>query len=115
MTFHAQKPSPKPWATCSGTFTFVEATMRDIEFVLGGNGFSGFAFYVIDFNQMRKRTAIDELVDAYITNDPHFPLARRGGQVYEAFRSGYRAAYTVRLDIADEFLSQIEALQDAGG
>ncbi|SJL14608.1 uncharacterized protein ARMOST_18071 [Armillaria ostoyae] len=88
---------------------------RDIEFVLGGNGFSGFTFYVIDFNQMRKWNTVDELVDAHIANDPYFPVARRGEQVYEAFRSGYRAAYTSRLDIADEFLSQLEALQDAVG
>ncbi|KAK0452871.1 uncharacterized protein EV420DRAFT_627649 [Desarmillaria tabescens] len=88
---------------------------RDIEFVLGGNGFSGFAFYVIDFNQMRKWKSVNELVDAHIANDPYFPVARRGEQVYEAFRSGYRAAYATRLDIADEFLSQLEALQDTDG
>ncbi|KAK0198093.1 hypothetical protein F5146DRAFT_1131105 [Armillaria mellea] len=88
---------------------------RDIEFVLGGNGYSGFEFYVIDFNQMRKWNgtieAVGELVDAYRTNDPYFPLARRGDPVYEKFRDGYRAAYRARLDIADAFLSQIEALQ----
>ncbi|KAK0482332.1 hypothetical protein IW261DRAFT_1467262 [Armillaria novae-zelandiae] len=88
---------------------------RDIEFVLGGNGYSGFEFYVIDFNQIRKWNgaieAVGELVDAYRTNDPYFPLARRGDPVYEEFRNGYRAAYRARLDIADAFLSQIEALQ----
>ncbi|KAK0215729.1 hypothetical protein IW262DRAFT_1277817 [Armillaria fumosa] len=88
---------------------------RDIEFVLGGNGYSGFEFYVIDFNQMRKWNGtietVGELVDAYRTNDPYFPLARRGDPIYENFRNGYRAAYGARLDIADGFLSQIEALQ----
>ncbi len=65
--------------------------------------------------KMRKWNTVDELVDAHIANDPYFPVARRGEQVYKAFRSGYRAAYTARLDIADEFLSQLEALQDAVG
>ncbi|KAK0496408.1 hypothetical protein EDD18DRAFT_205980 [Armillaria luteobubalina] len=88
---------------------------RDIEFVLGGNGYSGFEFYVIDFNQMRRWNGtietVGELVDACRTNDPYFPLARRGDPVYEKFRNGYRAAYGLRLDLADGFLSQIEALQ----
>ncbi len=64
---------------------------------------------------MRKWNTVDELVDAHIANDPYFPVARRGEQVYEGFRSGYRAAYTAHLDVADEFLSQLEALQDTVG
>ncbi|KAF8963370.1 hypothetical protein BDZ97DRAFT_1661728 [Flammula alnicola] len=94
---------------------------RDIEFVLGGNGSVAHLLpsssHLTPSCKMRKWNgtvdAVSELVSAYSTNDPYFPPARRGDQIYEAFRNGYHAACGAQSDIADEFLSQIEALQAA--
>lgn len=66
---------------------------RDIEMVLGGDGFSEIAFYTIDFNQMRPidRTpaSIPQLVNAHRINDPYYPTAQRSEPLYEAFKEGY--------------------------
>ncbi|KAK0438305.1 hypothetical protein EV421DRAFT_1972189 [Armillaria borealis] len=90
MSFQAPKLLPKPWDTCLDAFTPVEATMGVIlSLYSAGMGFSGFTFYVIDFNQVctsifgpltrintwlqdAEMDTVDELVDAHIANDPYF-------------------------------------------
>ncbi|SJL14557.1 uncharacterized protein ARMOST_18020 [Armillaria ostoyae] len=88
---------------------------RGIKFVLGGNGYSGFEFYVIDFHQARRWDCtvetISQLVDAYRSIKMYLPFPRRGDREYEAFKYGYRAAYSDHPGIADEFLDGIEVLQ----
>ncbi|KAK0234468.1 hypothetical protein EDD85DRAFT_83962 [Armillaria nabsnona] len=88
---------------------------RGIRFVLGENGYSGFEFYVIDFHQVRRWDCtvetVGQLVDAYRSIKMYLPSPRRGDREYEAFRYGYRTAYSDHLDIADEFLDGIEVLQ----
>ncbi|KAL4250540.1 hypothetical protein ABKN59_002310 [Abortiporus biennis] len=87
---------------------------RDVEFVLGGDGFSGFSFYMIDFNQVRKWSktveGVDELVSAFFTNDPYYPRPRPNEPLYEAFKSAYMGEY--RSDMRGEaFITAIEAEQ----
>ncbi|KAJ3505602.1 hypothetical protein NLJ89_g7331 [Agrocybe chaxingu] len=89
---------------------------RDIEFVLGGNGYSSFSFWVIDFNQMRKWTKeesdIEKLTSSFFSNDPYYPRPRPSDPLYIAFKTGYRLAVSVHLSpLADVFFTEIEAEQ----
>ncbi|GJJ15145.1 hypothetical protein Clacol_009420 [Clathrus columnatus] len=68
---------------------------RDIEWVLGGDGYAGLSYFVIDFNQMREwgktMEGVDTLVSAFMTNDPYYPRPRPRDPQYEIFRSAYLA------------------------
>ncbi|KAK7692602.1 hypothetical protein QCA50_004234 [Cerrena zonata] len=89
---------------------------RDVEFVLGGDGFSGLSFYLIDFNQMRRWdltvVSIPTLVQAFFTNDPYYPRPRSQDPLYEQFKSGYMQEFpTDHQHLADAFLEAIETTQ----
>ncbi|CAA7271450.1 unnamed protein product [Cyclocybe aegerita] len=89
---------------------------RDIEFVLGGSGYSTFSFWVIDFNQMRKWTKeesdIEKLTSSFFSNDPYYPRPRPSDPLYIAFKTGYRLAVSDHLSpLADAFFTEIEAEQ----
>ncbi|KAA8913029.1 hypothetical protein FN846DRAFT_931516 [Sphaerosporella brunnea] len=88
---------------------------RDVEFIMGGDGFVGVTFYVIDFNQMRpwgrSYEDVSVLVDAFFQNDPYYPRPRDGGSMYRGFREGYLLAYPPTENsrvIAEAFLTAIE-------
>ncbi|KAF9046826.1 hypothetical protein BDZ89DRAFT_1108647 [Hymenopellis radicata] len=89
---------------------------RDVEFVLGGDGGSGFTFFVIDFNQVRywpkTLERIDELVSAFFANDPYYPRPRPSDPLYVAFKEAYLAECTDDVaDIGQAFIAAIEAEQ----
>jgi len=90
---------------------------RDVEFVLGGLGFSDVAPYVIDFNQMRPWsrdiTGINLLVESFFNNDPYFPRPRISDPLWPSFCEGYMAAYPG--DKEGLALAVIQALQDEQG
>ncbi|KDQ07935.1 hypothetical protein BOTBODRAFT_59671 [Botryobasidium botryosum FD-172 SS1] len=71
---------------------------RDIEFVLGGQSFSGVLTHVIDFNQMRswsrEKDQIHLLVESFFQNDPYYPRPRASEPLWEDFRRGYVSAYS---------------------
>ncbi|OBZ74383.1 hypothetical protein A0H81_05758 [Grifola frondosa] len=89
---------------------------RDIEFVMGGDGYGGVRYYVIDFNQMHHSTSdescIDALSGAFFANDPYYPLPRPSDQLYEAFKSAYVDVCPVELrHLARAFIQTIESAQ----
>ncbi|KAK2462901.1 hypothetical protein APHAL10511_005099 [Amanita phalloides] len=93
---------------------------RDIEFVLGGRGFSDTSFYVIDFNQVREwnRTMeqIPILVQAFFSNDPYYPRPIPDNPLYAEFKSGYLDGYPADLvELALSFFTAIEAEQAQRG
>jgi Zinc finger protein len=72
---------------------------RDVEFILGGalhHANVEPAFFVIDFNQMRRvppgggDAVVQQLAEAVWTNDPYVPRAE--SPFWPAFRAGYEAA-----------------------
>ncbi|CAA7267110.1 unnamed protein product [Cyclocybe aegerita] len=92
---------------------------RDIEFVLGGNGFSSFSFWVIDFNQMRKWTKqdsdIETLTSAFFSNDPYYPRPRSSDALYATFKTGYLSAFSGDLvPWGNAFLAAIEDEASSG-
>ncbi|TFK61448.1 hypothetical protein BDN72DRAFT_849677 [Pluteus cervinus] len=91
---------------------------RDIEFVLSGDGWSGLAFYAIDFNQMRKwgmtGETVQVLVDAHYLNDPYYPRARASDPLYQVFKHAYLSACSLvdaAREAADTFFDLIEREQ----
>jgi len=112
---------------------------RDIEFVIGGDGFDEVSYFVIDFNQVSyffyllrisslnvsvllfqmrtwSKTLADvtTLVEAHYNNDPYFPRARPNDPLYKEFKHGYMSAYPLYPDsraIANAFLDAIEVEQ----
>ncbi|KZT00360.1 uncharacterized protein LAESUDRAFT_718217 [Laetiporus sulphureus 93-53] len=91
---------------------------RDVEFVLGGDGISGFCYFVIDFNQMRtwKKTVeeLGTLVSSFFANDPYYPRPRPSDPLYMAFKNGYSSAYSSQAGchaIDTAFLHDIEIEQ----
>ncbi|KAL6300363.1 hypothetical protein BKA93DRAFT_536326 [Sparassis latifolia] len=91
---------------------------RDVEFVLGGDGISGFRYFVIDFNQLRtwqKTTEeVGALVSSFFSNDPYYPRPRPSDPLYVAFKNGYLSAYPTQPDchrVATTFLHDIEVEQ----
>ncbi|TDL27982.1 hypothetical protein BD410DRAFT_781914 [Rickenella mellea] len=89
---------------------------RDIEFVLGGRGFSDVGLYVIDFNQMRHwskdKADVPALVNAHYANDPYYPCARNTDTLYTQFKAGYMSACPeTAYDAATAFLEAIETEQ----
>jgi hypothetical protein len=67
----------------------------------------------------KARADIQELVDAFYSNDPYYPRARPDEYLYSQFRLGYLAAYPEEaIEIAHAFLQAIEAeqaIRDSGG
>ena len=70
---------------------------RDVEFVMGGSATSSLtdpAFYVIDFNQMRRLSededaCVAEIVAAITDNDPYFPRPDGEVELWNIFRQTY--------------------------
>ncbi|KAF8621384.1 hypothetical protein AX15_007841 [Amanita polypyramis BW_CC] len=90
---------------------------RDIEFVIGGMGFSDISFNVIDFNQVRrwKKSSADIpiLVEAFYINDPYYPRPIAADPLYVQFKAGYLSAYPTippeAVELAQMFLLALEA------
>ncbi|EKM55040.1 uncharacterized protein PHACADRAFT_208569 [Phanerochaete carnosa HHB-10118-sp] len=90
---------------------------RDIEFVMGGDGYHGVTFQVIDFNQMRRLEGtgvevVEMLVSSFFANDPYYPRPRPSDTLYQAFRTGYIAQCALgQTSVPKEFLEAIEVEQ----
>ena len=91
---------------------------RDVEFVLGGATHHANvepAFFVIDFNQMRRVSpgggdaVAQQLAEAVWANDPYVP--RTESPFWYAFRAGYEAeaAYAGALATAQAVLAALQA------
>ena len=102
---------------------------RDIEFVVGGDGYGNIQFYVIDFNQVRPMSScashktqsrqqmrrfskpspdIPDLVSAFFSNDPYYPRPSASDPLYASFCSGYTTACKDYRALGLSFLSAIE-------
>ena len=60
----------------------------------------------------KARADIQELVDAFYTNDPYYPRARSDERQYNHFRLGYLAVYPEEaIEIGNAFLQANKAEQ----
>ncbi|KAJ7205302.1 hypothetical protein GGX14DRAFT_368238 [Mycena pura] len=89
---------------------------RDVEFVLGGDGYGDHTFYVIDFNQVRPfdpaSGSVEPLVDAFFSNDPYYPRPRHGNPLYTEFKDAYLTACPDETrELAQAFIQTIEQKQ----
>ncbi|KAF8067777.1 hypothetical protein FPV67DRAFT_1562051 [Lyophyllum atratum] len=64
---------------------------RDVEFVMGGDGFHGVQFFMRAWN--KTIASIPLLVSAFTANDPYYPAPRPGDPLYQAFRKAYVNMY----------------------
>ncbi|KAF7347488.1 hypothetical protein MVEN_01505000 [Mycena venus] len=68
---------------------------RDVEWVLGGDGYGDHLFRVIDFNQTRifdPALGVEVLIDAFFINDPYYPRPRPNDALYQEFKAGFLMA-----------------------
>ena len=97
---------------------------RDIEFVLAGKEDSKPAFYVIDFNQMRKFSMLDDprktasdCATSFFLNDPYFPRPRAPEVLWTVFKQGYAESITrnpvtgVWIEMKQEYFRLLEEEQ----
>ncbi|KZT19826.1 hypothetical protein NEOLEDRAFT_1077142 [Neolentinus lepideus HHB14362 ss-1] len=90
---------------------------RGVEFVMGGDGGSGAAFFVIDYDQVppaqvRRWADVGDLVRAFFANDPYFPRPRQGDPLYLAFKRAYLEQYgQSTMHVGEAFIEAIQAEQ----
>ncbi|RDB17693.1 hypothetical protein Hypma_001190 [Hypsizygus marmoreus] len=90
----------------------------DIEFVLGGDGFVGFRFVTIDFNQMRTNALLHSpasargLAVSFFRNDPYYPRPRTTDTLYLDFRRGYLAAWPHHVEAKTAALAFLAAIEE---
>ncbi|KAJ7270873.1 hypothetical protein C8J57DRAFT_1716111 [Mycena rebaudengoi] len=89
---------------------------RDIEFVLGGDGYGDHTFYIIDFDQVRPFDpalgSVEPLVDAFFSNDPYYPRPRNSNPLYTEFKNAYLTACPNETrGLAQAFIQTIEQKQ----
>ncbi|KAJ7270876.1 hypothetical protein C8J57DRAFT_1179872 [Mycena rebaudengoi] len=89
---------------------------RDIEFVLGGDGYGDHTFYIIDFDQVRPFDpalgSVEPLVDAFFSNDPYYPRPRNSNPLYTEFKNAYLTACPKETQgLGQAFIQTIEQKQ----